>query len=108
MRKLVLSILAVPLLFPLPAAGQNHGDKSNAAKAITISGRVGENAKNLIAKNGDLWSVTNPESLVGHENQQVKVKCETSADHNIRVLSVKTMATPATFHPNPGDSVFRR
>lgn len=108
MKKLVLSILAVPLLLPVPAAGQNHGDKSRAAKSITISGLISEDGKSLITKNGESWSVTNPGTLAGHEKQRVKVKCETSADHSIRVVSVKTLATPATFHPNPGDSAFRR
>jgi hypothetical protein len=108
MKKLVLSILAVPLLLPVPAVGQNHGDKSSVAKSITISGRVSQDGKSLIAKNGESWSVTNPDTLAAHQNQQVKVKCETSIDHSIRVLSVRTLATPASFHPNPSDSAFRR
>lgn len=108
MKKLVLSILAVPLLLPVPAAGQNQGGKPNAAKSITISGRVSQDGKSLIATNSESWSVTNPGTLAGHENQQVKVKCETSTDHSIRVLSVKIVATPTTYHFNPNDSAFRR
>lgn len=108
MKKLVLSILAVPLLLPVPAAGQNPGDKSSAAKSITISARVSEDGKSLVAKNGESWAVTNPGTLAGHEKQLVKAKCETSADHSIRVLSVKIVAVPATYHFNPSDSAFRR
>lgn len=104
MKKLVLSFLAVPLLLPVSAFGQNH----NAAKSITISGRVSEDGKSLIARNGESWSVANAATLVGHENQQVKVKCETSADHSIRVRSLRIVATPVTYHANPGDSAFRR
>ncbi len=109
MKKLALPFLAIPLLLPMPAAGQNNGSKSSTAKSITISASVSEDGKSLIAKNGEPWSVTNPGALAGHESQQVKVKCQkTSADHSVRVLSVKTVATPTTYHINPSDSAFRR
>jgi len=107
MKKLVLSLLVTPLLLPVSASGQNHHDKSRA-EFITMSGRVSEDGKSLIAKNGESWWATNPGALASHENQEVKVKCETSVDHSIRVLSVKILATRATYHANPGDSAFRR
>lgn len=110
MKKLVLCFLAVPLLLPVSAFGQDRNPaNSNAAKAITMSGRVGEDGKSLIAKNGESWSVMNPDALAGHVSQQVKVKCQiSSATHDIRVFSVKILATPVTYHVNPGDSAFRR
>jgi hypothetical protein len=110
MKKLVLSLLAFTLLLPIPATGQNHnGGRSNSAKSITISGRVSADGKSLIARNGEPWSVTNPDVLAGHENQQVKVKCQkASADHLIQVLSVKTVATQIRYAANPSDSAFRR
>ena len=109
MKKLVLSFLALPLLLPVPAATQNHSSKSGAAKPVTISGRVSADGKSLVAKNGEPWLVTNPEALAGHESQQVKVKCQKdSADHSVRVLSVKTVATQIKYAPNPSDSAFRR
>jgi hypothetical protein len=47
--------------------------------------------------------------LTGHEGQQVEVKCQlSSADHNIRVLSVKTVATQTKYAVNLGDAAFRR
>ena len=110
MKKLVLSVLAIPLLLPMPATGQNHAaGKSGTAKAITISGRVSEDAKNFFAKNGDSWSITNPEALAGHESQLVKVKCQiSSGSHEIRVLSLKTIATQIRYAVHPSDSAFRR
>lgn len=108
MKKLVLSFLVVPLLLSLPAVGQNRGDKYRAAKSITISGRVSEDGKSLIAKNGESWPVTNPGMLTSLENQLVKVKCEIAANHGVRVVSLKILATPVTYHANPGDSAFRR
>lgn len=105
MKKLVLSILAVPLLLPVSAFGQNH----NTAKAITMSGRVSADGKSLIVKNGESWSVVNPDALAGHVSEQVKVKCQiSSGTHDIRVFSVKIVATPVTYHVNLGDSAFRR
>ncbi len=109
MKKLVLSLLAIPLLLPMPAVGQNsNSGKSSTAKSIKISGRVSEDGKILIAKNGESWSVSNPGALAGHQNQQVKVKCQkASADHLIQVLSVKTLATQK-YAVNLGDAAFRR
>jgi hypothetical protein len=110
MKRLVLSFLAIPLLLPMSAEGQNNsGGQSSTAKSITIFGRVSEDGKSLIAKSGELWSVTNPGALAGHESQQVKIKCQkVSADHHIQVLSVKTMATQIRYAANPSDSAFRR
>lgn len=109
MKKLVLCSLAVPLLLPVSAFGQDDSAaRTNTAKAITISGRVSVDGKSLIAKNGESWSVTNPSALTSRENQQVKVKCEATANHTVRVISLKILATPVTYHANPGDSAFRR
>jgi|SRR5690348_5750465 hypothetical protein len=110
MKKLVLSFLAIPLLLPMPVAGQSgRGDKPGTAKSVTISGRVSEDGKSFISKNGEPWSIMNPGALAGHESQQVKIKCQKlSADHRIQVLSVKAVATPTTYHANPNDSAFRR
>ena len=108
MKKLALSLLVIPLFLPIPAAGQNNNGKSTAGKSITISGRVSEDGKLLIGKNSELWLVTNPEALAGHEKQQVKVKCQkVSADQHIQVLSVKTVATQK-YGVNLGDAAFRR
>lgn len=108
MKKLALVLLALPLIVPTPAAGQNTNNANRGAKSVTISGRVSEGGRSIIAKNGESWSVTNPDALTAHGNQQVKAKCETSADHSIRVLSVKIVATPPRHHFNPNDSAFRR
>jgi hypothetical protein len=110
MKKLVLSFLVVPLLLPATAFGQSNGHgKSTAPKASTISGTVSQDGKSLIGKNGEPWSVANPATLVGHEGQQVKVKCQlSSGSHDIRVLSVKTVATQTKYAVNLGDAAFRR
>jgi hypothetical protein len=109
MKKIVLSFLAIPLLLPMPAAGQNsRSDKPSTTKSITISGRISDDGKSLIAKNGESWSVTNPDLLSGHFSQQVKVKCQTTSDHHILVVSVKSVPTQATYRVNLSDAAFRR
>jgi len=109
MKKLVLSFLAIPLLLPMPAAGQNsRSDKPSTTKSITISGRISDDGKSLIAKNGESWSATNPDLLAGHFSQQVKVRCQTTSDHHIRVVSVKSVPTQATYRVNLSDAAFRR
>jgi hypothetical protein len=110
MKKLVLSFLVVTLLLPGTAFGQSNGhSKSTAPKASTISGTVSQDGKSLIGKNGDPWFVANPATLAGHEGQQVKVKCLlSSVGHDIRVLSVKTVATQTKYAVNLGDAAFRR
>jgi hypothetical protein len=110
MKKLVLSFLLVPLLLPGTALGQsNRHGKSTAPKASTISGTVSQDGKSLIGKSGEPWFVANPATLVGHEGQQVKVKCQLSSGmHDIHVLSVKTVATQTKYAVNLGDAAFRR
>jgi hypothetical protein len=110
MKKLVLCFLLVPLLLPGTAFGQSNGQrKSTAPKASTISGKVSQDGKSLIGKNSEPWLVENPGALAGYEGQQVKVKCRlSSAPHNIKVVSVKTLATQTKYAVNLGDAAFRR
>lgn len=106
MKKIALCLLALPLFLPLSAAGQN---KSAIGKPFTVSGKVSPDGKSLIPANGEPWSVVNPATLAGHEGQQVKVKCQlSSAAHDIRVISIKLVATQIKYTANPGDSAFRR
>ncbi len=110
MKKFGLSLLVAPLLLLGTASGQDLSrNKSDTAKVFTLSGKVSEDGKTLIAKNGQPWPVTNSGTLTGHEGQQVKVKCQiSSSNHDIRVLSVKTVPTQTTYAFHPGDSAFRR
>jgi hypothetical protein len=109
MKKIVLGFLAVTLFLPFPALAKSKAPRPRHSKPTLISGRVSENGKTLTAKNGESWAITNPDVVAGHESQQVKVKCQVSSgSHDIRVLSVKTVATPISYRPNPSDSAFRR
>jgi len=106
MKKLFLLLIGAALFLSASAVCQN---KSGIAKPFTVSGKVSEDGKSLIPANGEPWSIANPGALAGHEGQQVKVKCQlASATHDIRVLSLKTVATQIKYAANPGDSAFRR
>lgn len=110
MKKLAVSFLLIPLLLPGTASGQSDvQNKSKKLKTFTISGKVSEDGKSLIGKNGQPWLVANPDALVGHESRQVKVKCQiSSGSHDIRVLSSKMVAPQTKYPVNLGDAAFRR
>lgn len=110
MKRFVLSLLVVLFLLAGTAASQDLGQSQpKPAKAFTLSGKVSQDGKNVIAGNGEPWSVANPGTLAGHEGQLVKIKCKlSSAAHEIRVLSLKIVATQIRYAANPGDSAFRR
>jgi hypothetical protein len=103
MKKWILTFATVALLLSGTAAAQNK------TKALTISGKVGDDGKTLLGQNNSTWSVLNPDTLVGHAGQQVKVKCRVSPEnHDIRILSVKALDAQTTYVANKGDSAFRR
>jgi hypothetical protein len=110
MKKLVLSFLVVPLLLAGTAVGQSNSEgKRRTPKASTIVGKVSQDGKILIGKNGESWFVANPGALASHEDQQVKVKCQiSSSSHDVRVLSVKMVTTQTKYAVNLGDAAFRR
>jgi len=110
MKRPIFSFLLIPLALCCCASGQqNSPAKSSTFKAFTISGKVSEDGRSLVARNGQPWLVTNPEALVGNQDRQVKVKCRISpGSHDIFVLSVKTTTPQTTNAVNLGDSAFRR
>jgi hypothetical protein len=110
MKRFVLSLLLVPFLLLGTAAGQKTSEsKAKSAKLLTVSGKVSEDGKSVMAKNGQAWSVSNPGTLVGYEGQQVKLKCQYSlGTHEIQVLFVKAIHAQPKYAAHPGDSAFRR
>jgi hypothetical protein len=122
MKKLAFALLAVVLLMPVSALGQDTPGAGTAArpsvksqrtsrKPATISGKVGEDGKTLTTYENILWTVTDPEILKEYQDQQVKVKCQIAAHpgaNEIRVLSIKVIQTEIKYVANKGDSAFRR
>jgi len=106
MKRLV-PFLVVSMLFAGVAFGQSDG-RGRSVKSATISGKISQDGKNVIGKNGKTWVVANPATLAGYKGQDVKVKCQRSpGSQDIRVLSVK-MVPQTRYAVNLGDSAFRR
>lgn len=109
LKRAILSLLVLPLLAGTAAGQSDSKGKSNAAKPFTISGKVSEDGKSVVQKNGKLWLVANQAILAGYKDQEVKVKCRiSSGDQEIRVLSVKALASQAKYGVHLDDSAFRR
>jgi hypothetical protein len=120
MKKWSFVLLSVALFMPGDAAAQHSSkaaeakptrskDPLVARKAVSISGQINMDGKTLVSEDNDIWSVTNPHVLAGHEGQLVSVKCQVYPDKNeIRVLSVKVAPVEVKSASNKGDSAFRR
>jgi len=120
MKKWSLVLLAVALLMPIAAEAQHSSKAAEvkpaaskasviARRAVSISGQISLDGKTLVSEENDIWSVTNPNVLVGHEGQVVSVKCQVLSDKNeIHVFSVKPALMEVKSASNKADSAFRR
>ena len=107
MKKFMVSLLVVPFLLLGTAAAQNAGSEKAATKTVSLSGKVSEDGKSVIAR-GKQWLLKNPEMLAGQAGREIKVKCQIFlASHEIQVLAVSLVPTQVHF-ANPGDAAFRR
>jgi len=62
-----------------------------AKKAVSLTGKVTDDGKMFTSdKDNKMWTVSNPETLKGHEGHHVSVKAHVDeAKNEIRVTSVK-------------------
>lgn len=120
MKKLTFVLLVAALFVPVASLAQ-HSSKAaeskapaaspqkSVAKAVTISGEASADGKALLTDNDEIWTVTNPDVLVGHEAQYVSVRCQADPDkHEIHVFSAKAAAREAKYVVKNSDSAFRR
>lgn len=115
MKKTVLTCAAV-LFLSSTAMAQNSASGSSkntaaphaSAKAVIMSGVVSDDAKNFVSDDNTIWTVSNPAVLMGHEGQEVSVKCQLAEKNTIRVFSVKLGVREVHYAANKGDSAFRR
>jgi hypothetical protein len=63
----------------------------NMAKAVSVSGKVSADGKMFTSdKDNEMWTVSNPEALKGHEGHHVTIKARIDAAKNkIDIISVK-------------------
>ena len=120
MKKWMLVPLAVALFLPSTAAAQDATKsggvkqddlkaRKGPPKAVTISGQVSADGTALVSDDDDIWTVSNPGVLAGHEGKLVLVKCQVHAEKNeIHIFSIKPKLIDAKYMSRNGDSAFRR
>lgn len=89
---LVASLLALAQETAKPGEMKQETMKAEkaAAKAVTLSGKIGTDGKTFVDKDNKNWTVTNPEALKGHQGHEVTLKAHVDAAKNeIHVVSVK-------------------
>ena len=108
-------LAAVYALLPLSAPAQHSSkaaetkqvDPKLSRKVTLLSGQISLDGKTLITEKNEIWTVTNPDVLAGHQGQQVVVKCQPSAGKNeIQVFSLEPAAVKVA--SSRTDSAFRR
>lgn len=105
-KTVILSFALISFLVATAASGQ--GGRSKPTKKFTMAAKVSQDGKLLVSGDGQSWPVTNPNVLVGHEGQLVKVKCQPfQGRHEIQVLSLR-LGTETKYAVNLGDSAYRR
>jgi hypothetical protein len=96
---LVLSIVAVAQDAAQPTSAKQDSAQT-AAKADTVSGKVSDDGKSITDKDGKSWTVSNPDSLKGHEGHEVTLKGDVDSSKNeVKVDSVKMAGDTMTEAP---------
>jgi len=102
MRKLLVCLLAVAVVFSISAfaqdtsAGMGKSDKTEASAPLkSLKGTIkadGEKYSFVSDKDKKSWEVQNPEALKGHEGHHVELKAHVYADKGqIHVMDVKML-----------------
>lgn len=117
MKKRTILLLALGLLLlPLTASAQHSSkaaetkqvDSNLSKKATQLAGQISLDGKTLVTEKNEIWTVTNPDVLTGHQGQRVLVKCQVFAGKNeIQVFSLQP-AEDVKSASNRADSAFRR
>jgi hypothetical protein len=102
MKKLLMLVVALSLMFTVPGFAQDMSKDSGMAKAApaplkNIKGTVkadGDKLTFVSDKDKKSWDVANPEALKGHEGHHLEVSAHVYADKGqIHVMSVKMLKT---------------
>jgi hypothetical protein len=96
MKKLMAILFALTLLTSLGLVAQDtmpqDSKKSDTStKAASITGKISDDGKTFVSdKDGKSWTISNPDSVKGHEGHHVTLKAHLSADRNeVDVVSLK-------------------
>jgi hypothetical protein len=96
MKKLMATLFALTLLTSLGVVAQDTKPQDSmksdtSTKAASITGKISDDGKTFVSdKDGKSWTISNPDSVKGHEGHHVTLKAHVSADKNeVDVLSLK-------------------
>jgi hypothetical protein len=96
MKRWIAILSALTLLTSLSLVAQDtmkqDSMKSDSStKASHITGKISDDGKAFVSdKDGKSWTISNPESVKGHEGHHVTLKAHVSADKNeVDVVSLK-------------------
>lgn len=101
MKTLMLICLAVGLVTSIMSFAQYSGSQGTmsqqtsamdkeSGKAVSLSGKIGDDGKSFTDKDGKNWTISNPDAVKGHEGHEVKIKAhENAAANELHVTSVK-------------------
>jgi hypothetical protein len=70
---------------------QDSKKSDTSTKAASITGKISDDGKTFVSdKDGKSWTISNPDSVKGHEGHHVTLKAHLSADRNeVDVVSLK-------------------
>ncbi len=96
MKKLMTIVFALSLLTSLSLVAQDTMKQDNmksatSTKAASITGKISDDGKTFVSDtDGKSWTITNPDTVKGHEGHHVTLKAHVSADKNeVDVVSLK-------------------
>jgi hypothetical protein len=95
MKKLMVILFAFTLLTSLGLMAQDtttqDSTKSDTSKAAHITGKISDDGKTFVSdKDGKSFTISNPDSVKGHEGHHVTLKGNVSADGSaVNVVSLK-------------------
>ncbi len=99
MKKLMKIFFALSLLMSVVVVAQDTMKQDTmkndaSTKAVSVTGKISDDGKTFVSdKDGKSWTISNPETVKGHEGHHVTLKAHVYADKNeVHVMSLK-MAT---------------
>jgi hypothetical protein len=97
MKKLMIISFAMTLLMSVVALAQygaqqpDTGKSGTSMKAVSITGTISDDGKMFVSdKDGKSWTISNPDTVKGHEGHHVILQAQVDADKSqVHVMSLK-------------------
>jgi hypothetical protein len=121
MKKSIFILVGAALLLTTTTVRAQHSSKAaeskpsatdaqkSSKKAVTLLGQISADGKSFLSDNDDIWMISNPSILAGHEGHYVSLLCRATPNKNeIYVFSAATAVRNAKYVAKNGDAAFRR